>query len=158
MSLYLLDANTLIEAKNQYYPFDRVPEFWGWLLHQGSLNVLKMLTETHDEISNKTTPKDNRDELSLWSVSEKFSHSLLLDEEVDREKVAQIIYGGYESQPTEDDLEKMGKDPYLLAYGLVDTNDRVIVTVERSKPTRKGANKKIPDVAKEFGIRCNSMH
>lgn len=29
--LYLLDANVLIAAKNSYYAFDRVPEFWEWL-------------------------------------------------------------------------------------------------------------------------------
>ena len=27
-TLYLLDANVLINAKNFYYAFDQVPEFW----------------------------------------------------------------------------------------------------------------------------------
>ncbi|RPI71776.1 MAG: DUF4411 family protein [Geobacteraceae bacterium] len=26
--LYLLDANTLIDAKRDYFEFERVPEFW----------------------------------------------------------------------------------------------------------------------------------
>jgi hypothetical protein len=28
---YLLDANTLIQAKNEYYAFDICPGFWEWL-------------------------------------------------------------------------------------------------------------------------------
>nr|WP_234706678.1 DUF4411 family protein [Ensifer aridi] len=28
VTVYLLDANVLITAKNQYYPIHRVPEFW----------------------------------------------------------------------------------------------------------------------------------
>ncbi len=30
--LYLLDANVLIDADRDYYPIDRVPEFWDWIL------------------------------------------------------------------------------------------------------------------------------
>lgn len=33
--LFLLDANVLIDAHRDYYPLDRVPEFWSWLEHQG---------------------------------------------------------------------------------------------------------------------------
>ncbi|MDE0019943.1 MAG: DUF4411 family protein [Candidatus Poribacteria bacterium] len=29
---YLLDANVLIDAKRDYYPMTRVPDFWEWLL------------------------------------------------------------------------------------------------------------------------------
>lgn len=30
--LHILDANILIDANRDYYPMDRVPEFWEWLL------------------------------------------------------------------------------------------------------------------------------
>ena len=33
--LYLLDANTLIDAKRDYYPISRGPEFWDWIIYQG---------------------------------------------------------------------------------------------------------------------------
>ena len=32
--MYLLDADTLIKAKNTYYQFDRVRPFWEWLVYQ----------------------------------------------------------------------------------------------------------------------------
>jgi hypothetical protein len=34
--IYLLDANTLIDAKRDYFEFERVPEFWEWLKSHGS--------------------------------------------------------------------------------------------------------------------------
>lgn len=151
--LYLLDANTLIEAKNFYYPIERVPEFWEWLLYQGSVGVIKVPSEIHDEIVDKTTKKDQKDDLALWAESADFKDCLLFDEEVDQMRVAQITYGGYTPQPTEDNLVTMGNDPFLLSYALADTKHRVVVTTEVSKPKRQGANRHIPDVAKDFGIR-----
>jgi hypothetical protein len=152
--LYLLDANTLIHAKNLYYPFQRVPEFWEWLIHKGEEGAIKVPPEIHDEISDKGTPRERRDDLALWSESPEFLEHLLLDEEVDQVQVAQITYGGYTPTPTEDDLEKMGNDPFLLAHANLDPEHRVVVTTEVSKPKRQGANRHIPDVAKTFGIRC----
>ena len=32
MTLYLMDANVLIRAHADYYPLDRLPQFWAWLL------------------------------------------------------------------------------------------------------------------------------
>ncbi|MCU7928874.1 MAG: DUF4411 family protein [Candidatus Thiodiazotropha sp. (ex Dulcina madagascariensis)] len=79
---------------------------------------------------------------------------MLLDEEIDQVQVAQITYDGYTPTPSEDDLEKMGNDPFLLAYAYLDPENRVVVTTEVSKPKRKGANRHIPNVAKTFEIRC----
>ncbi len=40
--MYLLDANTLIDAKRDYYPIDRIPEFWEWLVHMGNEGFVKI--------------------------------------------------------------------------------------------------------------------
>ena len=37
--LYLLDSNVLIDANRDYYPIERVPEFWDWLVAMGELGV-----------------------------------------------------------------------------------------------------------------------
>ena len=152
--LYLLDANTLIDAKNRYYPFQRVPEFWDWLLYQGELGFAKMPREIHYEITDKSTPKDQRDDLARWAETAEFVQHLLLSEEADQGLVARIVYEGYTEQPTEDDLETMGNDPFLLSYALRDIKSRTVVTNEVSAPRKTGANRKIPDVAKKFGINC----
>jgi Domain of unknown function (DUF4411) len=48
--LYLIDANVLITAHNDYYPIDGVPEFWDWLLHQATIDTVKMPLEIYEEI------------------------------------------------------------------------------------------------------------
>jgi hypothetical protein len=58
--LYLIDANTLISAKNTFYKFTRVPEFWTWLKHHGAAGNIKLPREICDEI---TVVKD---ELAAW--------------------------------------------------------------------------------------------
>lgn len=47
--LHLLDANTLIDAKRDYYPIDRVPEFWDWLNFHGQQGNIKIPIEVYEE-------------------------------------------------------------------------------------------------------------
>jgi hypothetical protein len=41
MTLYLLDANVFIRADGDYYPLDRIPGFWAWLLQMAEAGHLK---------------------------------------------------------------------------------------------------------------------
>jgi hypothetical protein len=68
--------------------------------------------------------------------------------------VRSITYGGYLPNPTDDQLLKIGRDPFLMSYALKDLENRCIVTTEISKPKSKDANRRIPDVCKDFGILC----
>ena len=54
----------------------------------------------------------------------------------------------------DDELKTIGRDPFLISYALRELQDRCIVTTESSKPSRQGANRHIPDVCKDFNIRC----
>ena len=63
-----------------------------------------------------------------------------------------VIEQGYAPDLNEAELEKLGRDPFLIAYALKDPTHRWIVTTEVSKPSKERANRKVPDVAKGFGI------
>ena len=152
--LYLLDANTLIDAKRDYYPISRVPEFWDWIIFQGQQGIIKIPIEVYEEFSDTKDKDGEKDELATWAEHIEIRNSLLLDEEAEQDLVARITYGGYVANPTDDELEKIGRDPFLLSYALKDINNRCIVTTESSKPSRTGANRHIPDVCKDFKIRC----
>ena len=152
--LYLLDANTLIDAKRDYYPILRVPEFWDWLIYQGQQGKIKIPIEMYEEFSDKKDKDGEKDELAAWAELVEVRDALLFDEEVEQDLVARITYGGYVANPTDDELEKIGRDPFLLSYALKDIHNRTIVTTEASRPKRKGANRHIPDVSNDFNIRC----
>lgn len=152
--LYLLDANTLIDAKRDYYPISRVPEFWEWLVFYGEKGNIKVPIEVYEEFSDTKDKNSKKDELTVWSEQSEVREALLLNEEAEQDLVARITYGGYVANPTDDDLVKIGRDPFLLSYALKDLENRCIVSTEVSKPSKKGANRKVPDVCSDFKIRC----
>ena len=144
--LYLLDANVLIDANRDYYSIGRVPEFWSWLLHHGEQETVKIPLEVYEEI------RDGNDDLATWARSEAFREHLLFAEEVDPEFVARVIDQCYAPDLTDGQVEELGRDPFLVAYGLVDRGDRCVVTTERSKPSRQRQGRHVPDVCNDLGI------
>jgi len=150
--LYLLDANVLIDANRDYYPLDRVPEFWDWLIKKGEEARIKIPLEQYEEIIT------GNDELVHWAKDHNVKLALLLNEEVNAALVAGIVDSGYANDLTDDEIEKMGRDPFLIAYALIDTENRCIVTTEASKPRRQRANRHIPDVCNALNIPwCNTF-
>jgi len=152
--LYLMDANTFITAKDQYYQIERFPEFWEWIIHQGTQHQVKIPKEIFDEINGSRQSAENQDELAKWTKEHSVKSYLLHTEALDPALVNRVITQGYLSHPTESDLIQMGRDPFLIAYALKDPENRIVVTTEVSKPSKKGANRHVPDVCKDLGVKC----
>jgi hypothetical protein len=154
--LYLLDANTLINAKRDYYQFHRVPEFWEWLVFHGKNGNVKIPIEVYGEFGDSKNKDGEKDLLASWAEESDTKQALILSEKSEPMYVSKVLYEGYTSNPTDDDIEKVGMDPFLIAHALRDRSGRCVVTAETSKPSRKGANRHIPDVCQFFGVRsCN---
>lgn len=148
--LYLLDANVLITANNLYYPIESVPEYWEWLAHMGEQGLVKMPFEIFEEV--KDGPDDgNKDPLFAWLQDPRHKKALLLDETADLGLVQTVLMDGYASDLTDDEIEQIGRDPFLIAYAMADYGARCVVTVETSEPKKRRQNKKIPNV-------CNTFH
>ena len=124
--LYLLDANTLIDAKRDYYAIDRVPEFWTWLIFQGQNGRIKIPVEVYEEFSDTKDKDGKKDALAEWAEQIDVKNALLFGEEAEQDLVARITYGGYVANPTDDELEKIGRDPFLLSYALKNPENRCI--------------------------------
>ena len=149
--VYLLDANVLITADRTYYPMTRVPEFWQWLLYQAESGRAKIPREILEEVLRGKQP-GRSDPLLDWIHSDNVKSSLLLPGEPIMTLVRRVVEEGYGRELTEDEVQRIGRDPFLVAYALEDPSRRRIVTAEVSKPSRERANRKIPDVAGDFGI------
>lgn len=148
--LYLLDANVLITAQQTYYARDQIPEFWDWLLDQAQNNHVKLPYEILHEI---TAGQKDDDPLLEWINHENHKQILCLDEEVDGGLVNRVVRQGYAPDLTDDEIEQLGRDPFLIAYALTST-DRCVVTVEVSKPSKQRQNRHIPDVCKTLSVKC----
>ena len=143
--LHLIDANVLINAARDYYPLDRVPQFWEWLEGMGQNGALKIPLEVYEEVI-------SGDALVDWLKANR--STMVLDESVDPGLLSRVVEQGYAPDLTDSEIEEIGADPFIIAYALADPTNRCVVTMEASKPSRQRANRHIPDVCRAFNIRC----
>jgi hypothetical protein len=151
--MHLLDANVLITAHNSYYSLEQVPQFWAWIREKGEAGLIKMPREIFEEIKDGSSD-EQADLLYGWVSDEANKAALLLNEEPDPALVKQVVENGYGQNLTDDEVEEIGRDPFLIAYALVDVVNRVVVTTETSRPSAKRQNRKIPDVCDDLGVQC----
>ncbi len=83
--------------------------------------------------------------------------ALLLPEELDPSLLQQILDEGYAPNLTDVELEKIGMDPFLIAYALPDAASRMVISGEVSAPKKQRANRKVPDACKILGIQCKNI-
>ena len=144
--LYLLDSNVLIDANRDYYPINRVPEFWCWLVYRGKQRKVKIPHEIYEEL---TTGKDALSEWIRENKSDMMSNEQTQDGLVDK-----VTRQGYAGDLTDEEILKMGRDPFLIAHALAVPGGRCVVTTEASKPTKIRANRHIPDVCRDLRVPC----
>ncbi|HTS25518.1 MAG TPA: DUF4411 family protein [Bryobacteraceae bacterium] len=149
--LHLFDANVLITASNTYYPIDQIPEFWDWIDHQAANDRIKLPVEILEEV---LAGSKKEDPLLAWMTDHK--DVLRLKETVDPTLVNKVVTEGYAPDLTDDELEEIGRDPFLIAYALAQPNDRCVVTVEVSAPGKQRQNRRVPDVCNTFGVKCQN--
>jgi hypothetical protein len=145
MTLYLLDANALIQAHEDYYPVDRIPQFWTWLLEMAAQNIIKVPRVIFDEVMPPPGP------LADWVKQKNVRDLMILSEPIARARVTHVLVHGYAPDLTDVEIEKIAKDPFLVAAALA-APDRIVVTREVSKPRRQRANRKVPDVCNVFDV------
>jgi hypothetical protein len=143
--LYLLDANALINAHNGWFAINRVPEFWLWLLHHAAAGTIKRPAETYGEVEGGT------DDLAAWMKVADHKAVLRLAENADPGKV-QLVLAKYAEDLTEDELISIGQDPFLVA-AVLGHQERIVVTGEVSAPSKKRANRKVPDICNDLGVQ-----
>lgn len=149
--LYLLDADTLIRADSTYYPLQRFPVFWDWLRYNGTAGMVKVPLEQYEEVV------AGHGDLVDWLKDDETKKALLLDEEADPALVAEVTAEGYAPDLDEAELEKVGRDPFLIAYGYAAVGERYVVTFEVSAPRKTRANRKVPDVCGALGVQCRTL-
>ncbi|EHR41308.1 DUF4411 family protein [Alishewanella jeotgali] len=82
--IYLLDANTYIEAKNSYYSMDFCPAYWSWLDHQFAAGIAGSIDMIGREL------KEGNDELAEWVEARK-GQFIANDDDATQTAFVQII-------------------------------------------------------------------
>lgn len=145
--LYLLDANVMIRAHEDYYPIDRIPQFWAWLFSMGESDIVKVPFEIYEEIAVSTG------DLHDWLTESATSRRMILNRQIDPVLLNTVLASGNAPDLNDGEIEEIGNDPFLIGYALVNPAETTVVTKEVSKPSKQRGNRRVPDVCKVFGIR-----
>ncbi len=158
--VYLLDANVLITAHDEYYPIDRFSPFWDWIIDHAKQGTIKMPFEMMAEVKAGQPKRDAQnqdDELLFWLRRNNHEKDLLLNASADQVDVNRVFREGYElPRPSLDELNKIRKDPLLIAYAMA-RQGPTIVTLEAKQENATDEmqrhKRKIPFVCRKLGIR-----
>lgn len=143
---YLLDANTYIQAKNQYYGMDICPAYWDWLdtqFQQGTIASVDMIGR---EL------KDGNDELADWARARP-EHFIQNDDAetqgVFSNLVQTVMVGDYNQGNRDNFLAKA--DPWIIAKAKV-IGATVVTHESIVAPNTKKV--KVPNICQQFEVPC----
>lgn len=145
--VFLLDSNVLIFAEKKCCLIDKVERYRQWIVCNADQRRIFLPLQIILEIS-----KGN-DDLKRWISQRHIRKRLEFKKEVSRNSVDRVLLEGYGENLSEHEINRIGADAHLITYA-IEQDEVVIVTRETSKPDRQRANRKIPDVCAEFGVRC----
>ncbi|WP_092305441.1 DUF4411 family protein [Pseudomonas sp. NFIX28] len=143
---HLLDANTLIEAKNRYYGMTICPGYWSWLLLQSQAFELASIVPVKDELTK------GKDELAQWAKDNSALFHEISDERTQEafgQVVSAIAVQSEKMKVGALDEFLSGADPWLIAKAI--TTGAAVVTHEvlNLEVKRKFI---IPNVCEMFGV------
>ncbi len=143
---YLLDANTYIQAKNQYYGMDICPAYWDWLDQQFELGLVASIDMVGREL------KAGNDALVNW-VKDRPDHFIQNDDDATQaaftEIIAFVTTGDFNLGNRDNFLA--GADPWIIAKA--STINATVVTHE-SRLDPKTRKVKIPNICQQFKVPC----
>ena len=143
---YLLDTNTLIQAKNDYYSFQLCPGFWDWLNAANTAGSVMSIEPVLHEI------REGQDNLTNWAIDRQPSFFVPMDAAAANKIPLVVQWVNQANFRDEAKREFLAKaDPFLIAYawahGCTLATHEVHIEGERRKV-------KIPTVCLALGIPC----
>ncbi len=147
MPVYLLDANTFIEAARRYYAFDLAPSFWNHLVRLAAEGKIASIDRIKKQI------EDGNDALAQWVKDGNMVHAFASTEQDDviaayREIITWVQNN---TQFTNAARARFANDPdgWLVAYAKA--KNYIVVTHEVVRPEAKN-RVMIPNICQQFGV------
>jgi len=144
---YLLDTNTLIEAKNRYYRMTVCPAYWSWVQRSHGAGIVSSIEPVGAEL------KRGNDELAVWAESQD-GLFLPVSDEATQEAFARVAahVASQVSVMKAGALEEFldGADPWLIAKAMTFQNAVVVTHEQFNLQLRRKYS--IPNVCQYFGV------
>lgn len=142
---FLLDSDTFIEAKDDFYGFDFCPAYWDFLVRENQADQVFSIERVRQELS------AGNDELVEWAKTQGAAFFLPMDAAT--VEALKKVSNHVQKLPATFDAKKRlflnGADPVLIAHALA--HGQTIVTREVSAPNVT-SKIKIPNLCHDFGV------
>jgi len=143
---YVIDASSLIEAKDRYYGFDFCPGYWDWLLRENARGVVFSIDKVGREL------EAGNDDLAVWAKANAANFFLPVDQPTLTAMPHIVTWiNGANFRPQAVPPFLAGADPFLIAFALV--GGHTVVTDEVFVPGER-RSVKIPAVCQQFNVAC----
>lgn len=146
-TIYVIDANVLMQAHRLYYAFPICPGFWDFLLQQHQAARIISLDRVHAEVS-------PGDVLHRWvqSTAPTTLFASTQDAVVGGNFAALAAWVQGNAQFTQAAKDKFARDAdgWLVAYAQAHPNHVVVTMEERADGAKK--NVPLPNVCLQFGV------
>ncbi len=154
MSVYVVDSNFFIEAHRSTYPLDVASSFWNKIKQLAVDGKISSIDKVRNELFK------NEDDLKQWCV-DNLPETFFEDTSILVSEYAQVANWAisrnthYLPNALAEFLDAEEADAWLIAHGLANVQNRIIVTHELSAPNKR--NKiKIPDVCLSLGVNFSN--
>jgi hypothetical protein len=142
---YLLDSNTFIQAKNQYYAFDVCPAYWDWLALANQSKSVFSVTKVREELIGVS------DALAQWAQQQSTDFFLPPNQSTLAalaQVSAWVTSQNYEQAAITEFLQRA--DFFLIGHALAG-NFTVVTHEVHANSTKKV---KIPNVCAGLNAKC----
>ncbi|MEZ2742645.1 DUF4411 family protein [Paenalcaligenes hominis] len=155
---YLLDSNTLIEAKNLHYRPSFCQSFWDWIIAGHTANKFFSI----DIVQKELLAGDADDLLHMWAKSVKASlPGFFISTKGCSSQwgalTAWVTNSKYKEAAIKKFLNRAAADAWLIAYALQNKGTYTIVTNEIAVPSRISSIQ-LPDAAQAFGVPSINLY
>ena len=147
MVSHVLDANVFHHCSSGLLSSRPCAAVWDWLDAQATAGAIKVPLPIWDEIERVYNP------LRDWQHAHK---STFLIEDAGADARVGGMLDLYAPDLTEEEMLRIGADPFLAAYA--QEFGAKVVTKEVSKPTCQRANKRLPDICTQCRVPWITDH
>ncbi len=148
-SIFVLDANVFISAKNSYYAFDLVPAFWDSLIRFSADGRVRSIDRIKKEL------EAGNDQLADWiksgNMKEAFDNSGTADVVKAYERIVNWVQESGQFTPAAKEAFATDPDGWLVAY-VAAHSGRIVVTQEVFNSNIKW-KVPIPNICRGLGIK-----
>ncbi len=146
-SVFVIDADVFIEAKDRYYAFDIAPVFWDTLIAQVSQGRIRSIDRIKKQL------EDGNDELTNWisrgNLNDAFCSSEQVDVIASYREIMEWVQNNTQFKSAARAAYANDPDAWLIAFAMakhnvVVTQEEFVAQVQRRVP--------IPNVCRQFNI------